>query len=150
MGVGVQLHAPAALPPGMTPYPLYRSLGRPQGRSGRVRKISPPPGFDPRTVQPVASSYTDYAIPAHTVFCNNEQIFAWNLCPFCSFWLTRILCNHILATATVRQRTGPICRVLVTSLQDSDTVTNARQYFTPQRNQVLLDRCSDSETLLWC
>ena len=31
-----------------------------------MRKISPPPGFDPRTVQPVASSYTDYAIPAHT------------------------------------------------------------------------------------
>jgi len=23
----------------------------------------PPPGFDPRTVQPVASRYTDYAIP---------------------------------------------------------------------------------------
>jgi hypothetical protein len=29
-----------------------------------VRKISPPPGFDPRTVQPVASRYTDWAIPA--------------------------------------------------------------------------------------
>jgi hypothetical protein len=28
-----------------------------------VRKISPPPGFDPRTVQPVASRYTDWAIP---------------------------------------------------------------------------------------
>ena len=27
----------------------------------QVRKISPPPGFDPRTVQPVASRYTDYA-----------------------------------------------------------------------------------------
>jgi hypothetical protein len=27
--------------------PLYRRLGRPQGRSGRVLKISPPPGFDP-------------------------------------------------------------------------------------------------------
>ena len=26
-----------------------------------VQKISPPPGFDPRTVQPVASRYTDYA-----------------------------------------------------------------------------------------
>ena len=25
-----------------TRYPLYRRLGRPQGRSGRVRKISPP------------------------------------------------------------------------------------------------------------
>ena len=41
--------------------PLYRRLGGPQGRSGRVQKISPPPGFDPRTVQPVASGYTDWA-----------------------------------------------------------------------------------------
>jgi hypothetical protein len=32
---------------------LYRRLGGPQGRSGHVRKISPPLGFDPRTVQPV-------------------------------------------------------------------------------------------------
>ena len=39
-----------------TRYPLYRRLGGPQGRSGRVLKISPPPGFDPRTVQPVAQS----------------------------------------------------------------------------------------------
>ena len=28
-----------------------------------------PPGFDPRTDQPVASRYTDYAMPAHTVDC---------------------------------------------------------------------------------
>jgi hypothetical protein len=28
-------------------------------------KSRPPPGFDPRTVQPVASRYTDWAIPAH-------------------------------------------------------------------------------------
>jgi hypothetical protein len=47
-----------------TRYPLYRRLGGPQGRTGRVRKISPRPGFDPRTVQPVSSRYTDYAIPA--------------------------------------------------------------------------------------
>ena len=33
----------------------------PQGRSGRGRKISSPPGFDPRTVQSVASRYTDWA-----------------------------------------------------------------------------------------
>jgi hypothetical protein len=39
--------------------PLYGELGGPQGRSGRVRKISPPPGIDPRTVQPVASRYID-------------------------------------------------------------------------------------------
>jgi hypothetical protein len=36
MWVGGQLHAPAALPPGMTRYPLYRRLGRPQGRSGQL------------------------------------------------------------------------------------------------------------------
>ena len=53
-----QRHVPAALYPR---YPLYRRLGGPQGRSGQVWKISPPPGFDPRTVQPVASRYTDYA-----------------------------------------------------------------------------------------
>jgi len=53
-------------PPGKeTRYPLSRRLGGPQGRSERARKISPPPGFYPPIVQPVASRYTDYAIPAH-------------------------------------------------------------------------------------
>ena len=55
----------AAVPPGMTRYPLYRRLNEPQGRSGRVRKISLPPGFDTRTAQPVASRYTDRTITAH-------------------------------------------------------------------------------------
>jgi len=50
------------LPPGKTRYPLYRRVGGPQGHSGQVRKISPPPGFDPLTVQPVAIRYTDWAI----------------------------------------------------------------------------------------
>ena len=40
---------------------MYRRPGGPQGRYGQVRKISPPPRFDPRTVQPIASRYTDYA-----------------------------------------------------------------------------------------
>ena len=39
--VGSQLHAPASLPPGNARYPLCKGLGGPQGRSGRVRKISP-------------------------------------------------------------------------------------------------------------
>jgi len=47
------------LPPGETQYALYRRLGGPQGRPGQVGKISPPPGFDPRIDQPVASRYTD-------------------------------------------------------------------------------------------
>ena len=40
-----------------TRFPPYRRLGGPQGRSGRVRKISPPPDFDPRTIRPVACRY---------------------------------------------------------------------------------------------
>ena len=64
MGVGGQRHAPSALPPGKTQYLLSRGLGGPQSRSGQMRKISPLPGFDPRTVQPVASRYTDWATPA--------------------------------------------------------------------------------------
>jgi hypothetical protein len=56
---------PGRITPGEeTRYSLFRWLGGPQGWSGRVRKISPQLGFDPRTVQPVASRYTDWAIPA--------------------------------------------------------------------------------------
>ena len=57
-----------SLPPGKTRYSLYRRLGGPQGWSGQVQKILPPPGFNPRTVQPVASHYTDWATwPTFTV-----------------------------------------------------------------------------------
>ena len=59
MGVGDQRHAPAALPQEKTRCPFYRRLGGPQGRSGLVWKISPPLGFDPRTVQSVASRRTE-------------------------------------------------------------------------------------------
>jgi len=57
MGKDGQHHAPAALPPGKSPRPVWW-----------VRKISPPPGFDLRTALPVASHYTDYAVPAHLLF----------------------------------------------------------------------------------
>ena len=70
MGVGGQRHASVTLPPGETRYLLYRRLGGSQGRSGQLRKIYPPPGLDPRTVQPVTSRFTDDAVPAHT-FCTN-------------------------------------------------------------------------------
>jgi len=56
--VGGQSHVPAALPPAKTRYPLYRRLDGPQSRSGRVRRISLPPRFDPRTAPPVASRFS--------------------------------------------------------------------------------------------
>jgi hypothetical protein len=40
-------------------YPWYGRLDGPQCRYGLVRKKILPPGFDPRTIQSVASRYTD-------------------------------------------------------------------------------------------
>jgi hypothetical protein len=79
MGVGGKRHSPAALPPGKeTRYPLYRKLGGPQGRSGRVRKISST--TDPRTFQLVASPYTDWAIPTHNCkYCLDFVLFYYQL-----------------------------------------------------------------------
>jgi len=65
MGMGAQHHAPVPLTPGKNRYPLHKRMGGPQGRPGQVRKISPPPGLDPRTVKFVASRYTVWPIPAH-------------------------------------------------------------------------------------
>jgi len=53
-----------------TRYPFYRRLVGTQGRSGRVQKTSPPPGYNPRTVQPIASRYTDEAIPVQGLVGN--------------------------------------------------------------------------------
>jgi len=72
--VKCQHYAPAALPPGKTRYRLYRRLGGPQGWSGRLRKISPPPRFDTRTVQLVASRYTELSRPTRYSIphCNSD------------------------------------------------------------------------------
>jgi len=82
MVVGGQRHAAADLPPGKTRY-LFR-LGGLQGWSERVRKISPLTGIrsDSRAVQPVASRYTDWAIPAHP-----RRIEHWNLLLVLSDWI---------------------------------------------------------------
>jgi hypothetical protein len=68
MDVIGQLHAPAALPPGKSPwYPLDRRLGRLQSRSGHSdeeKNSHPLPGLEPPIIQPVAQRYTDWATPA--------------------------------------------------------------------------------------
>jgi hypothetical protein len=73
-----------------TPRPVYpgerdsithciRGLGGHQERSGRVRKISPPPGFVPRTFQLGASGYTGYAVPVHCVVVYSVINFVLNI-----------------------------------------------------------------------
>jgi hypothetical protein len=60
MGVGGQLYAPASLPPGNRPvtHCIGGWVGPRAGLDG-CEKSQPQLGFDPRTVQPVASRYTD-------------------------------------------------------------------------------------------
>jgi len=58
---GVRVTPLPLFTPGKDPVPIVQEVGWTQVRSGQVRKISPPPGFEPRTVQPVASRYTDWA-----------------------------------------------------------------------------------------
>jgi len=91
-GEGSASRSVRSLPTRKNRYPFYRRLGGPQGRSGQVLKISPPPGFDLRTVQPVASQYADYTTcPTRTIYCRikewlinksgrirNEVAVAWN------------------------------------------------------------------------
>ena len=84
---------PGRFTPGKeTQYPSCRRLGGSQGLSAWVRKISPRPALDPRTVQPVASRYTDWPITARKESreesSNNEEI--WQSC------LHRIFVSSIL------------------------------------------------------
>ena len=78
--MGGQRHAQAALSPGENRYLLYGKLGGPQGRSGRVQKISPTPRFDPRTFQPVANCYTVWAIATHNkIHTKNKKSIIFSL-----------------------------------------------------------------------
>jgi hypothetical protein len=54
------MHQPH-LTPGEDLLPIVQEAGWASGWAGQVWKISPPLGFDPWTIQPVGSHYTDYA-----------------------------------------------------------------------------------------
>ena len=64
---------PAPRPGRFTAGTESRRLCWPRGRSGCVREISPPPGFESRTMQPVVSLDIDYAIPAALRYLYTEN-----------------------------------------------------------------------------
>jgi hypothetical protein len=119
---GIAQHHTPALPPGMTRYPLYRRLGGPQGRSGRMQKILPPPGFNSRTAQLVASRYTDYAIPAHFILekqrktdlfgfdslAGEIQKFCWCVCIFGGQTQQQMIPQRVQEQTTQLQMVGHI------------------------------------------
>jgi hypothetical protein len=60
-----------SLPPGKNRYALYRRLGRPQGRSGQVRKISPHTGIQSSDRPARSQSLYRLSYPAHIMTCVN-------------------------------------------------------------------------------
>ena len=83
MQVGGQHHAPTALAPGMRPGTLCtRGWVGPRAGLDGCGKSRPPPGFDSRTSQPVASPYTGYAIapPPPAFLLNTFRMFALRCC----------------------------------------------------------------------
>ena len=60
MRVGGQFHPPVALAPEKDTVPIVEEAGwAPRPVWTGAENLAPPPGFNPRTVQPVASRYTD-------------------------------------------------------------------------------------------
>jgi len=60
MGLGGQRHAPAALPRERPDTHCVEGWVGHRAGLDECGKSRPLPGFDPRTVQPVASRYTDF------------------------------------------------------------------------------------------
>jgi hypothetical protein len=83
-----------SLPPEKTRYPMYSRLGEPRGRSGQLRKIWPPPGFDPRTVQPVASRYTDWGTRHAWETRRNTKVSSISKLPSL-FAVPRLYCHQV-------------------------------------------------------
>jgi hypothetical protein len=70
-----QDHAPAAFTHGKDPVPIVQEAGWAPKPVWIGAENLAPPGFDPRTFQPVASRYTDCTIPAHvTVMSLNVKV----------------------------------------------------------------------------
>jgi hypothetical protein len=73
MWVGCQRHAPAALPPRKTCYPLYRRLGWPQSRPGQVRNTSPQRdsilGLSSESLYRLNYPGSTVSYSAHHIFC---------------------------------------------------------------------------------
>ena len=84
---GVSVTTRRLFTPGKDPVFIVQGVGWAPVRSGQVRNISPPQGFDPWTVQLVASRYTDYASRSTQTSqeCNDT-----NISP--SFWAHCHLC----------------------------------------------------------
>ena len=133
------------LPAERTRYPLYRRLGGPQGRSGEVRKISPPPGFDPRPSSPypvaIPTEIPDPHTRGHTVgIMSNTLGHAFGIISYTRCYTVGIMQNirgHAVGMKFyTRGCTDGIIRILNSRVHCCD-VFHTRLY------------CSDSAVCTW-
>ena len=69
-GWGVSVTPGPLFNPGKDPVPIVQEAGwAPMAGLDRCGKSRPPPGFDPWTIQSIASRYTDYATRPIDVMC---------------------------------------------------------------------------------
>jgi len=121
---------PGRFTPNKTRHTLYRRLGGPQDRSWRVQKISPAPEFDPRTVEPVVSRYTDWTIPAHrgkTNIWKNASLLSTNFKLLIQIKRnSETLINVVITLEFVIFISGGFCNSSPRALLDVDTPLDER------------------------
>ena len=127
MGEGDQRHDPAALPSEKTRYSLYRRLVSPQGRSGRVRKISPSPGFDPRTIQA-----QQVAIPTEL---HGPQFWDRVVVIFCKDMISNVECLDSPSDVRPLKMDLPCC------FEMSDTNSSVTSRRIPEERRLQFHRC---------
>ena len=93
-------HAPAVFYPRKDPVPIVQEAGWAPGPVWTdVENLAPPPGFDPRTVQPVASRYTPLRYPVHFLQVHHVKL---NLIfMVLDFFLTVYGCNSVTITSNI-------------------------------------------------
>jgi hypothetical protein len=64
----------------MNRYRLWRGVGRAQDRSGRLRKTSPLPAYDPGTFQPLASRHVSpqQNFSSYGILSISDEQYVWS------------------------------------------------------------------------
>jgi hypothetical protein len=118
------MRRPGCFTSGKDPVTIVQGAGSLQGLSGRMREISPSQGFDPRTVQAVASRYIDWAIAARLnlgmVLQSGTRPF-----PFVPFPVRTHQSRHSASCVCVIDRASTVSKytTLKGELRDTTTIT---------------------------
>jgi len=102
---------PGRFSPGKAPVPIVQEAGWPQGRFGRVQKISHPPGLNLQTIQPVANIYIYPICYSLTTYDNSflVQIYTQTYCRQTNYLFSRTACNTSIDGFNMKSMTSVQC-----------------------------------------